>query len=91
MKNITPADVQLVLREYLRGRLVTSDLDLQQDLPDDCDLLLTGLIDSLGLLELISTLTTHFGRRIAFEDLDPEQLTVVGSLCTFVAQQLNYQ
>jgi acyl carrier protein len=91
MSAVTPTDVRLFLKEYLTPRLAARGRDSEQDLPEDCDLLLTGLVDSLGLLELVTALTEHFGRQIAFEDLDPEQFTVVGPLCRYVAQQMSQE
>jgi acyl carrier protein len=58
------------------------------DLPDDCDLLLSGYIDSLGLLQLMTALQDHFGREIDFGELDAEQMTILGPLRKFIADQL---
>lgn len=30
----------------------------------------------------------HFDREIDFENLDPEQMTLIGPLCLFVSEQL---
>jgi acyl carrier protein len=59
------------------------------DLTDDCDLLLSGVIDSLGLLDLVGAIGQHFGRELTFDEIDPEQMTIVGPLCRFVADQLS--
>src|SRR5437762_982190 len=50
---------------------------------DSCDLLLSGVIDSLGLVELMTALQERCGREIDFDALDPEQMTKVGPLCDF--------
>jgi acyl carrier protein len=63
--------------------------DLAIDLTDDCDLLLSGVIDSLGLLDLVGAIGQHFGRELTFDEIDPEQMTIVGPLCRFVADQLS--
>lgn len=55
--------------------------------PDDLDLLETGIIDSLGLIELIADLDTEFAVNIDFEDMDPDQLTIVGPFCRYVAER----
>jgi acyl carrier protein len=57
------------------------------ELHDDTDLLLSGLIDSLGLLELTESLNEHCGFEIDFEQMDPEQMTIVGPLSDFAAAQ----
>jgi acyl carrier protein len=46
------------------------------------------MIDSLGLLDLMSAIQQHCQQEIDFEALDPEQLTVVGPLCRYVSEQL---
>jgi acyl carrier protein len=51
-------------------------------------LLLSGFVDSLGLLELMTALQDQFGREIDFDELDAEQMTIVGPLKKFVAAQL---
>jgi acyl carrier protein len=58
-------------------------------LPDDCDLMLAGMIDSMGILELLTALNEHFGVEIDFEGLEPESMTVVGPLCRFVSEQIS--
>jgi acyl carrier protein len=54
--------------------------------PDDLDLVRTGVIDSFGVLELIIDVNERFGLDIDFEDLDPEGLTIVGPFSRHVAQ-----
>jgi len=47
------------------------------------------MIDSIGLLELVAALQEFVGRDIDFEIQDPEEMTVVGPLCRFVADQVS--
>jgi acyl carrier protein len=88
MTEISAEDVRVFLRNYLIQESRMQGLDLPVDLPDDCDLLLSGFIDSLGLLELVTAIDGYFGREIDCEALDPEHMTVVGPLCRFVSEQL---
>jgi acyl carrier protein len=76
------------LSEFFAAQGRTVDPDL---LTDDRDLLLSGLIDSLGFLELASALSEYCGFELDFESLDPEDMTVLGPLCDFVATQLAAQ
>ncbi|HTS19493.1 MAG TPA: acyl carrier protein [Verrucomicrobiae bacterium] len=55
-------------------------------LPDDFDFLLSGVIDSLGVIEMISAVEQHFGITVDFETLDPSELTVLGPFSRFVAE-----
>lgn len=56
-----------------------------QAVGDDFDLLTSGVVDSLGMMELIMAVTDRFGIDVDFEGLDPEQLTVLGPLSAHVA------
>jgi acyl carrier protein len=86
---VSPDDVRVFLTGYLVYKLKMQERDLEVDLTDDCDLLLSGLIDSLGLIELITAIQENYGEDIDFELLDPDQMTIVGPLCKFVSEQLS--
>lgn len=87
MNGLTPADVRVFLKDYLDRKLTANGRTAVQDLPENCDLLLSGMIDSIGLLELVTALQSFAGREIDFEILDPEEMTIVGPLCRFVSEQ----
>lgn len=55
---------------------------------DDLDLRACGAIDSLGFLELVVELEEAFEVEIELEDVDPEELTVLGVLCDLVASRI---
>jgi acyl carrier protein len=80
--------IRAFLQQYIVERSVAGGQEKPGELADDCDLLLSGMIDSLGLLDLMGAIQQHCQREIDFEALDPEQLTVVGPLCRFVSEQL---
>jgi acyl carrier protein len=88
MSAVSPGDVRIFLTSFIQKRLASQGQDPLNELADDCDLLLSGVIDSLGLLELVTAVNEHYGREIDFEDLDPEQMTIVGPLCDFVAERM---
>ena len=77
---------QVVQQGAINGQYVSI-----ADLGDDCDLLLSGLIDSLGLLELTAALDDYCGLDLDFESLEPERMTIVGPLCEFVASEVASQ
>jgi acyl carrier protein len=54
---------------------------------DDFDLRESGVVDSLGFLELVTALEDALGVTLDFELIDPEQLTTVGPLAKHVAGQ----
>lgn len=51
----------------------------------DTDLLETGILDSLQLVELLSQLEQHFGLRIRIEDIDLDDLRSLSRLARLVA------
>jgi acyl carrier protein len=55
---------------------------------DDLDLRASGAIDSLGFVELVVALEETFGIELELEDLDPEELTVLGPLSRHVGAQV---
>jgi len=88
MNNLTPTDVRTFLKNYLRQRSGANGT--LEDLPEDCDLLLSGIVhDSIGFLDLLLAVQEYAGREIDFEVLDPEKMSVVGPLCRFVSEQTN--
>lgn len=84
MNPVTPDTVRDFLGARFSPQLDAGGLTAA-DLTDDFDLLERGIIDSLGLIELVGALDEAFGLEVDFEDLDPEELTVVGPFCRYVA------
>jgi acyl carrier protein len=80
--------IRTFLQQYIEEKALTGGKETPGELADDCDLLLSGMIDSLGLLDLMSAIQQHCQQEIDFEALDPEQLTIVGPLCRYVSEQL---
>ena len=56
---------------------------------DSFDLLQEGIVDSLGIIEMISEIEKHFEVTVDFEGLPAEEFTVVGPFCHYVAAQTN--
>lgn len=83
------ADVRQFLVKALSEMLAAQGRTVDPDLlSDDRDLLLSGIIDSLGFLELAAALSEKCGFELDFETLDPEEMTVLGPLCDFVVSQM---
>jgi acyl carrier protein len=55
------------------------------ELPDSFDLLSEGVVDSLGILEMVSAVEEKFGIEVDLEDIDPDDLTRVEPFCRYVA------
>jgi acyl carrier protein len=83
MSRPTAAEVQAFLVERLGERLRSAGLD-PGALPDDTDLLAAGIVDSLGVLELMATVGDRFGLDDDWEDYDPDDILVLGPFCRYV-------
>jgi acyl carrier protein len=87
MRSVTPEEVRIFLLQHLGQKLEGNGQSKRESLSEDCDLLLSGIIDSIGLLELVGAIQEFVGVEIDFDTLDPEQMTIVGPLCKFVSEQ----
>ncbi len=84
MNDLTPEKVrQFLLNKY--ASVITALGTDPGDVADDFDFLVSGVIDSFGILEMISAIEDEFGIQLDMERLDAEQMTVLGPLSQFVA------
>ena len=85
MNKITQNEVrQFLLVKYARS---IKDLGLDPaQIPDSFDFLLSGVIDSFGILEMISSIEDKFRIHLDLATLDAEQITLLGPLSQYVAQ-----
>ncbi len=79
------------VREYLvnryRSQIQAVGLEPEK-IPDEFDFLKESIIDSLGILELVTAIEEHFGGHIDFEELPAEHMTVLGPLAAHVEAKL---
>ena len=85
MTKITSDQVrQFLLMKY--GRSIR-ELGLDPaEIPDSFDFLLSGVIDSFGILEMVSSIEDEFRIRLDLAALDAEQITILGPLSQYVAE-----
>jgi acyl carrier protein len=77
------------VRAFLLTRYERSIRDLGLDpaaVPEDFDFLLSGVIDSFGILEMISSIEDEFRLQLDMATLDAEQITILGPLSRYVAE-----
>jgi len=79
---------QHIIVERIRGFLV-QQYPRTKNIGNDEPLLNKGLIDSLGILEVVAFLENDFGIGVSDEDLLPENFGSVASLSNFVKQKTN--
>jgi len=56
------------------------------ELDDGFNLLESGLVDSIGLLDLLTAVENRFSIQVDFSDLDPEEFTTLGGLAASLAK-----
>ena len=83
MNTVSAEEVKLFLLEHLEGRLQELHLN-PADLTDDVDLFKQGVLDSMGIIEMISAVEQKFGLTVDFEGLDVNDLTIMGPFCRYV-------
>jgi len=79
------ATIQSFVVNYLSARDPAGSLDESRINRQSFDILDAGIIDSMGVLELIGAIEEHFGITIDFEDMDPESFTVLGPFSQYIA------
>jgi len=86
MEELTEPGIRRFLVDKYREPIEAMGL-MPDDLADDFDFLLTGVIDSLGLIEMIGAIETEFQIELDLGALDAEQITVLGPLSRYVAER----
>src|SRR6266576_3213941 len=86
MMVVSAEDIRSLVLEKLQPSLNAKGLSAE-DVPDNFDLLTEGVIDSMGILQLIVEVEARFGITVDFEELDPENLTVIGPFCRHIAKK----
>ncbi len=72
------------VRQFVAENFYVTD---PSDLGDDVSLINSGLVDSTGMLEVISFLETEFGIRVAEQETVPANLETIGRIAAFVERK----
>ena len=88
VKDITPDNVRKFLLTRYSEPITGMQLKLSE-LPDDFDFLLNGVIDSFGILEMISAIEDEFLIQLDLALLDAEDITRIGPLARYIAENAN--
>lgn len=76
------------MRQEIRKFVVDQFLFGDEDgLTDDASLLELGVVDSTGVLELVTHIETTYGFKVADEELVPDNLDSIESLTDFVQRK----
>jgi acyl carrier protein len=77
------SEVRRKVREFLTHEIVFDDRELSDETP-----LLNGLVDSVGLMELVSFIEDEFAVPIDFSDVEPANFRTVNDIAHLVANKL---
>jgi acyl carrier protein len=90
MRDVTPGSIRkFLLTRY--GEAIGALELTPAELPDDFDFLLNGVIDSFGILEMIGAIEEEFRIQLDLAALDAEQITILGPLSRYVAENATAQ
>ncbi|WP_420643170.1 acyl carrier protein [Candidatus Leptofilum sp.] len=77
-------NASVVLKEYIREELMNGT---SNELDESENLLAAGIIDSLGILRLVSFVEEKFGIEVPDEDVTIDNFQSVKSMSDYVASQ----
>jgi acyl carrier protein len=80
-KDLSSAIRNFIVRQFPIAR--------KTSLGDDVALLTSGIVDSLGMLDLVRFLEQSFTIHVDDEELTPENFATIGSLASFVEHKRN--
>jgi acyl carrier protein len=80
----TMEDVQQRVKRFVMENFFVSD---PSEIGDDSSLIATGLVDSTGMLEVITFLESEFGVRVRDQEMVPNNLETIGRIAAFVERK----
>jgi acyl carrier protein len=78
-------DIESRLRSYVVERLLFTDGNFDYD--DSTSFLQSGLIDSMGVMELVAWVDSDFGIRVQPADITPENFDSVSRLAAYIRRK----
>ncbi|MCK6628038.1 MAG: acyl carrier protein [Anaerolineae bacterium] len=79
-------DIKAQIRQYIAKNLLFSDNGFGYD--DDASFLEEGIVDSLGVMELVLFIEEKFGVKVKDEDLTPDNFDSINKLGNFIQHRL---
>jgi acyl carrier protein len=87
-RNIEGKETLTHIRQFIAQKF---PLARRRNIADQDNLLETGVIDSLGVLELVTFLQEEFSLAVEDDELTPENFQSIQSIAQFVEQRLQAQ
>ncbi len=79
-------DIKASVREYISDNFLMGQSDVQ--LGDSTSFLEIGLLDSTGVIELVSFLEEEFGIQVEDDEISPENLDSLDCITRYVESKL---
>jgi len=84
INELTEVDIKKKIKEFIKNNfLLGNDSNLQ----DDDSFMGKGIVDSTGILEVVSFTEETFGFKVADEELLPENLDSINNLTAFISNK----
>jgi acyl carrier protein len=83
MSALRAEEVRHFIMSYLANSFNENNT-LERNITDDLDIMKWGIIDSIGLIQLLSAIEEHFNIEIDFSDMHTDDLTVIGPMCKYI-------
>lgn len=79
----------MTIEEQIRQHILHTQLPGEdpEQLQINDDLLDSGILDSMGIMQLVTYLEKEYGISIPTEDIEPEQFATVATLAAFVREK----
>ena len=85
MAPITETDIRAKLREFMKNNFLLGN---DANLKDDDSFMNKGIVDSTGILEVVSFVEEAFAIKVADEDLLPDNLDSINNLIKYVTSRI---
>lgn len=82
----TGLDIRTKLRQFIKNNFLLGN---DSNLKDDDSFMGKGIVDSTGILEVVSFVEEAFGFKVDDEELFPENLDSIDNLTAFIQKKKN--
>ena len=79
-------EIEAKIRDYIAQNLIFSDNGYQY--PDDASFLEEGIVDSVGVLELVSFIEDNFKVKVSDQDIVPDNFDSVSKLAAYIRRKI---
>ncbi|MFA6216051.1 MAG: acyl carrier protein [Candidatus Omnitrophota bacterium] len=86
METLSEADIKKSLKNFIKENFLLGN---DSNLKDDDSFMGKGIVDSTGILEVVSFVEDAFNIKIDDEELLPENLDSINQLGNFIKKKLN--